>query len=385
MSQSYCMNHNSACPAPRPQVAELRRGCGDHMTAIEMLDRALAAAPPHHRIELLFLRGASFNFVMGPWVGDGALGSCWRLGFVVRSVCDGTTAAVCATWCRLPSVARDSLATMTVISSYQVYVLFPAGACHHALGFHRSAARDYSQAFTIEQKDSSNEVKMQQFLAFYQVPVSSSHAQLVCSTPQLCCLGLALLLHPVMSVVVQFSAIINVQRVLLPLISQRLSPHPNNELKHACDLEMCLTCRGSWRCTRTATWTASFPPTSWTRTSILSSRVWFFINYSWSVHGLCPDIEWVTTLLSFLRQAASTLDEIIRPYRPHAAAESWCKKGPPPPQLLTASALQPPFPAKEPAPPAAPKADVVGLFVKSSNEHRLPRAQPTGIGSPFRP
>lgn len=45
----------------------------------------------------------------------------------------------------------------------------PAGACYHALGFHRSAVRDYSQAFSIEQKDSSNEVKMQQFLAFYQV------------------------------------------------------------------------------------------------------------------------------------------------------------------------------------------------------------------------
>jgi hypothetical protein len=39
------------------QVAELRRGCGDHMPAIQILDRALAAAPPHNRIELLFLRG----------------------------------------------------------------------------------------------------------------------------------------------------------------------------------------------------------------------------------------------------------------------------------------------------------------------------------------
>jgi hypothetical protein len=46
------------------QVAELRRGCGDHMSAIQMLDRALAAAPPHNRIELLFLRGALFVFVL---------------------------------------------------------------------------------------------------------------------------------------------------------------------------------------------------------------------------------------------------------------------------------------------------------------------------------
>lgn len=43
----------------------------------------------------------------------------------------------------------------------------------------------------------------------------------------------------------------------------------------------------------------------------------------------------------------------------YAAAESWCKKGPPPPQLLTSSALQPVFPQKEPAPPPAPSADVV--------------------------
>lgn len=43
--------------SPR-QVAELRRGCGDHMAAITMLDRALATAPPRHHIELLFLRGA---------------------------------------------------------------------------------------------------------------------------------------------------------------------------------------------------------------------------------------------------------------------------------------------------------------------------------------
>ena len=42
----------------RPQVAELRRGCGEHMSAIQILDRALAAAPPYNRIELLFLRGA---------------------------------------------------------------------------------------------------------------------------------------------------------------------------------------------------------------------------------------------------------------------------------------------------------------------------------------
>jgi hypothetical protein len=53
-----------------------------------------------------------------------------------------------------------------------------AGACYHALGFHRSAARDYSAAFAIEEKDSSNETKMQQFLSFYQVclHVSACHA-----------------------------------------------------------------------------------------------------------------------------------------------------------------------------------------------------------------
>ncbi len=38
-------------------VAELRRGCGDHVAAISMLDRALASAPHCHRIELYFLRG----------------------------------------------------------------------------------------------------------------------------------------------------------------------------------------------------------------------------------------------------------------------------------------------------------------------------------------
>lgn len=55
------------------------------------------------------------------------------------------------------------------------------GACYHALGYHRSAARDYGQAFSMNQPDSSNEVKMQQFLAFYQVCSALRHFQ-ACSS-----------------------------------------------------------------------------------------------------------------------------------------------------------------------------------------------------------
>ena len=57
-AMSKLRQHLTALLLDRPQVAELRRGCGDHMSAIQILDRALAAAPPHNRIELLFLRGA---------------------------------------------------------------------------------------------------------------------------------------------------------------------------------------------------------------------------------------------------------------------------------------------------------------------------------------
>ena len=52
------MTKCNALVTQHAQVAELRRGCGDHMSAIQLLDRALAAAPPRNRIELLFLRGA---------------------------------------------------------------------------------------------------------------------------------------------------------------------------------------------------------------------------------------------------------------------------------------------------------------------------------------
>ena len=64
-------------------------------------------------------------------------------------------------------VARQHFRLMNVRLSWGL--CGAAGACYHALGFHRSAARDYSAAFAIEQKDSSNETKMQQFLSFYQV------------------------------------------------------------------------------------------------------------------------------------------------------------------------------------------------------------------------
>ncbi len=45
-----------------------------------------------------------------------------------------------------------------------------------------------------------------------------------------------------------------------------------------------------------------------------------------------------------------------------AAAESWCKKCPPPPQIGNAYALQPPFPSEEPKVPQAPDAAKVRLF-----------------------
>jgi hypothetical protein len=117
------------------------------------------------------------------------------------------------------------------------------GACYHALGFHRSAARDYSQAFTIEQKDSSNEVKMQQFLAFYQV----------------CC--------PVSRVLKHSCSCVTGRAKQLALYAVC-----RNRICHTASTTP-LLCRGSWRCTHTTIWTAHSRRTSWIRTSILCSRV----------------------------------------------------------------------------------------------------------------
>lgn len=46
-----------------------------------------------------------------------------------------------------------------------------AGACQHALGYHKEAVHDYERAFSIDSSNKekvSDEARAQQFLAFYQ-------------------------------------------------------------------------------------------------------------------------------------------------------------------------------------------------------------------------
>jgi hypothetical protein len=49
---------------------------------------------------------------------------------------------------------------------------------------------------------------------------------------------------------------------------------------------------------------------------------------------------------------------------PHTLQESWCKKGPPTPELITAYTPQPPVPLSPPPPPARPDPEVLGRLVK---------------------
>lgn len=43
-------------------------------------------------------------------------------------------------------------------------IVFCAGACYHALGYHKSAMEDYSKAFLISNDDLSEETRQQQVL-----------------------------------------------------------------------------------------------------------------------------------------------------------------------------------------------------------------------------
>ena len=42
------------------------------------------------------------------------------------------------------------------------------GACHHALGSHSEAVRDYESAFSVTSKDLGEDTRSRQFLTFYQ-------------------------------------------------------------------------------------------------------------------------------------------------------------------------------------------------------------------------
>ncbi len=43
-----------------------------------------------------------------------------------------------------------------------------AGACHHALGNHREAVKDYESAFSVTATDLGEDARSRQFLTFYQ-------------------------------------------------------------------------------------------------------------------------------------------------------------------------------------------------------------------------
>ena len=43
-----------------------------------------------------------------------------------------------------------------------------AGACHHALGNHREAVKDYESAFSVTSTDLGEDARSRQFLTFYQ-------------------------------------------------------------------------------------------------------------------------------------------------------------------------------------------------------------------------
>ena len=43
-----------------------------------------------------------------------------------------------------------------------------AGACHHALGNHREAVKDYESAFSVTSADLGEDARSRQFLTFYQ-------------------------------------------------------------------------------------------------------------------------------------------------------------------------------------------------------------------------
>ncbi|KAK9817859.1 hypothetical protein WJX72_003273 [[Myrmecia] bisecta] len=64
------------------------------------------------------------------------------------------------------SVLDDAL-TRCKTGGATVDCLFLRAACNHALGFHLPAVQDYERALTVE-GNTSDETKMQQFLAFYQ-------------------------------------------------------------------------------------------------------------------------------------------------------------------------------------------------------------------------
>ena len=70
--------------------------------------------------------------------------------------------------------AEELFGTCVFIASFQAWTddfdtLLPCtGACQHALGYHVAAVLDYEATLQVEASDASEELRSQQFLAFYQ-------------------------------------------------------------------------------------------------------------------------------------------------------------------------------------------------------------------------
>lgn len=137
--------------------AHMCQGLGQHHRAAGILTEALGSdLSPDATVECLHLRGGEPQ-VRGALCPTRRINPC--------SCCCACLATTCTSRCSdFPGICLQ----MHCKARNADRCTFCTGACHHALGSHLDAAKDYTGAFSLNSSELGGDSRSRQFLTFYQ-------------------------------------------------------------------------------------------------------------------------------------------------------------------------------------------------------------------------